>query len=481
MSLNTYIQMNKLSIFCAAIFSALLMLSCQDDTSVIGGSLITGEVTITVDSIAENVPAATNYYKSFDGRNLTKLLGRINVPEYGSLSCSFVSQMLAATSMQVPDSITVNDLDSMRMLLYVPVGSLTGDSLAPQQLKVFRLNRQLPKDINSAFDPAGYYDPSNPMGVKSYTISNIGTNDSVSRVTGYVKIPVDLPLSFAKELFTKYRQDDSMFEWPATFNEYFPGVYVEQNFGNGCIANISGAHIYTYWHTSKTVSKLQADSTYKDVEVITRDSIGLLSSQPEVLSSNIISYEASEKIKNMVSDGKSVITTPGGYMVNIKFPVRRLLDAYHRHGDVLSMVSALRMEMPATEIANEHEISVAPHLLMVKKAELDSFFEGNKVPDNKTSFYAAYNNETKNYQFNSLRRYFLDILEAEKNGESVDEEDYEFTLVPVNVSTETVTNYNGTETVYVTKCQPYLTKPTMTQLFTDRTVIVFTYSTQIIE
>ena len=131
--------MNIKYLFGAAVLSAGMLVSCQDDVSGMGGSLVSGEVTITVDSIQTALECESVYYDSFDGRNSTKLLGRISVPEYGSLECSFVSQMMSATKMNIPDSIGVEDLDSMRLVLSVPRGSLTGDSLAPQQLKVFRL------------------------------------------------------------------------------------------------------------------------------------------------------------------------------------------------------------------------------------------------------------------------------------------------------------------------------------------------------
>ena len=79
-----------------------------------------------------------------------------------------------------------------------------------------------------------------------------------------------------------------------------------------------------------------------------------------------------------------------------------------------------------------------------------------------------------------MRSYFLQILESEKKGETIDDEDMEFTLVPVAITTETVENYNSS-VVYVTRCQPYLTKPTMTELEMDKATICFTYSTQQID
>lgn len=469
--------MNAKHLLPAALLVSGLMMSCQNDVSDIGGSLAKGEVTITVDSLETDIDASAVYYDSFDGRNLTKLIGRLRVPEYGSLECSFVSQMLSATKMNIPDSITENEIDSMRLVLSVPRGSLTGDSLAPQQLKVYRLTKDLPSDITTDFDPQGYYTSSSLLGVKSYTLSNIAKGDSAMKKESYVRIPVSMPRSLAVDIFRRYRAGDTMFEWPATFNDYFKGIYVQQNFGNGCVANISMAQFYTYWHRTELRYEKQSDDTYKYVSYTVRDSVCLMASQPEVLSSNVINYQVSDGIRQLVADGKSVITTPGGYMVDMKFPVRRLIDTYLQHGDLMSVVSSLRLHIPASTIKNDYGLNVAPYLLMVKKSERESFFNENKIPDGLSSFYAAYNSETGSYQFNSMRDYFLDILAKVRKGEEVSDEDTDFVLLPVAVTLETVQEYNSSK-VYVTKVQPYLVKPTMTLLATDRAIVSFVYTSQ---
>lgn len=469
--------MNAKLLLPAALLASGIMTSCQNDVSDIGGSLTQGEVTITVDSLATDIDATTVCQDSFDGRSLTRLLGRLRVPEYGSLECSFVSQMLSAAKMNIPDSISENEIDSMRLVLSVPRGALTGDSLAPQQLKVYRLTKDLPSDITTTFDPHGYYTPSSVLGTRSYTLSNIAKGDSAMKKDPYVRIPVTMPKSLALDLFRRYRAGDAMFEWPATFNDYFKGIYVQQNFGNGCIANISAARMYTYWHRTELRYEKQPDDTYKYVPHIVRDSVCLMASQPEVISSNVINYQVSDKLKQLVADGKSVITTPGGYTVDMKFPLKRLIDAYMQHGYLMSVVSSLRLHIPASAIKNDYGINVAPYLLMVKKSERESFFNENKTPDGLSSFYAAYNSETGSYQFNSMRDYFLDILAKVRNGEEISEEDVDFTLLPVAVTLETVQEYGGSK-VYVTKVQPYLSKPTMTQLATDRAIVSFVYASQ---
>lgn len=470
-------------LLCVTTLMSLVLMGCEDGVSSIGSEMASGEVSINVDSLVMNVPSTTVEYKNFDGRTITKLLGRINVPEYGQLHCSFLTQMMSAAQMNIPDSIGVNDLDSMRLVLSVPVGQLTGDSLAPQQLTVYRLNKALKaSDINTGTNPADYYSPTDVLGSQSYSLSNIAKGDSVMANDSQIRIPIRIKdMSLARDLFEKYRSNSPIFESLASFNDYFKGIYVDQNFGNGCIANVNKAEFFTYWHFTERTNDMQPDSTYMYVDHIRRDSVCLMASQPEVISSNIISYEVSDYLEDMKARNEAVITSPGGYIVNIRFPADTLLQEYHRNDHALTEVSSLRYEIPATTITNDHNISLAPNLLMIRTSEMDSFFAENKIPDGITSFYAAYNSTTGSYQFNSMRDYFLKLLADERNGKVIDDEDMAFTLVPVAVTVETETNYDGSTSVYVTRCAPYVQKPTMTRLHTDRSMVCFTYTLQEIE
>lgn len=464
---------------------AALLTSCQDDLSDIGSSLVRGEVTIVMDTLTTDLSAKSLYLESIDGRAYSKLLGRINVPEYGRLDCSFVTQMLCANKLNVPDSIAVNDVDSVRLSINIPRGALVGDSLAPQQLTVYRLTKQLPADITSGFDVSGYYDPSQPWGRRSYTASVINKGDSAVKKENYVSIPVKLPTEFGRDLFNRYRAGDTMFEWPASFNAFFPGIYVEQNFGNGCVANVTKTELYAYWHRNERVYEKIAEGedgaadTYGYVDYLRRDSICLMSSQPIVLSSNNIRYTPSAAMTAM-AQSESVITSPGGYVQEFTMPIDLVLDRYLNHDKGLSVVSALTMELPATAIKNDYGIGVVPYLLMVKKKDYLEFFADNKVPDGLNAFYAAYDYESSSYRFNALRDYFLALYRDYSAGKQIDDEDLEFMLVPVSITTETVETY-GSSTVYVTRCEPYLVRPTMTHLDASKAQICFTFSNQTLE
>lgn len=478
--------LSKLIKIFVATLPAIFMASCEDNTSQIGGSLVTGEVTITADTIVTNLVAQTIVENSFDARTQSKLLGRLNVPEYGSLECAFVSQLLSSTKMTIPDSIPVTDVDSMRMIFTVVRGSLTGDSLAPQQLKVYRLTKQLPSKIDNNFNPEGYYDPAQPMGTKSYTLSNIALSDSLFQNGGnYINIPVHLGRDLAVKSFNMYRdpEQSKVFQWPSSFNKIFPGVYVEQNFGNGCVGLISALNVYTYWHyTAQVYTKKEDSDEYEYVPQIRRDSICLFSSQPEVLSSNIIKYKVSDYITNLVNEGKSIITTPGGYSVKFKFPAIDLIDKYLSNLDKMSVVSLLNFEIPAKVVENDFDIEVAPGMLMVRSDKKDEFFAQNKVPDSMTSFYAEYDKNKESYSFTGMRSYILELIEKYRKDEKIEDAETEFTLVPVIVDTETVDGYGySSSTTYVTRCAPYIGRPTITQLDTDNSKIYFSFSRQEIE
>ncbi|MDE6296458.1 MAG: DUF4270 domain-containing protein [Muribaculaceae bacterium] len=474
-------KIKSIALSLAALASSLLI-SCQDDLSSQGSSLVSGEVTITVDSIPTFVPARSIEYNAYDARSINKLLGRINVPEYGSLNCSLLTQLYPTPTLGINDTIPESQIDSIKFIAEVPRGSLTGDSLAPQQLQVYRLNRQLPSGITNNANPLDYYDPTDPdalIGSQAYTLTALNKPDSAFIKDPYISIKMPLPREKAIECVRKYRTDPSIFQWPATFAQQFPGMYIRPSFGNGCIGNIRNIRIFIYYHNNVTVN-VKDEETEETVSkiVAVNDSTCVFTSAPEVTSSNVIDLKLSDNIRNLVAQGKSVITTPGGYAVDIDFPAQDIIDKYNANNSMLTVISNLSMEIPAEAVDNDYGLGVAPYLLMVKKSECDDFFNNNKIPDQVTSFYAVYDKDTKRYSFNTLRSYIINLINS---GKELTPEDVEFSLIPVDIKTENVDQYGGGYITYVTRCTNYIIKPTMTILDTDNTIINFTYSKQEID
>jgi hypothetical protein len=453
----------------AAVTTAALMGSCQDD-SLIGSSLTSEQTTIFVDSnftIEGNLITETE----MDARSATMLLGKVSIPGYGKFNSSFVTELLSASSMNISDTIPVDSVTGMKLKLHFRRGALTGDSLAPCQLKVYALEKQLPSGIMSNFDPTGYYNPQKPLGVKNYTASALGMRDTLYYEDLWGHITVDMPLDLAKKFFTQYRTDPSVFQWPSSFKEYFPGLYVENTFGSGCVVNVTIGEMTTYYHYGKTKTVTDDDGNSSKVWVAATDSVTLFATAPEVVSSNSFAYTPDQAILNRAASGEPLIVTPCGYLTEIRIPAQEIIDRYSSTIFNLAVVNNLTLTIPVSTIKNDYNLMPAPYLLMVRKCDYNSFFDNNETPDNtKKSFWATYDSTTGKYSFTSMRQYIVDLMNS---GEKVSDDDMDFILVPVSITTETVSS-----TTYVTDCEPFLSRPSLCAPDLKNAKLTFTYSTQ---
>lgn len=460
--------------------SALGFTGCNDETSTIGTGLVPGEVVITIDTLKFNLDSKAIPISQFNSKTGNLLIGNIEVPEYGSLNCSFVSRLMCAPTLDIPDSLfSAERVDSCKLLMGVERDGISGDSLAPQKLSVYLLDRQLPADIDNNFDPTGYYNPATPLGSKSYTVSNISEKDSVFYKQEYIELNVDLPVEFGKEIFTKYKEEPTIFEWPQTFaSHYIPGIYVKPTFGKGCVANIYQLYVAVFYHSLVETTVIEDNDTITK-QVHRRETAVPFTVSPEVLSSNNINYQVSDKIKqiNESGNGEVIITTPGGYLATINFPAKEIIEIYQEKNAHLSLVNDLILSIPGDSVATQIGINKVDNILLVKSSEYESFFANNKLPDNKIAFTGTYNSSTGSYVFTSMRDYIINLL----NKTEIAEEDVNFTLVPVQITTETNNGYYGNTTTYVTKCQPYMLKPTMTKLNMGEAQIIFSFSSQTID
>lgn len=500
----TKVLSKSLTLFATA-YLALSATSCEDKVSSIGSDLASGEVQIALDSLiwdgtrqyiyrgndsilveCPKFDYTTEYEKAIDSRSTTNLLGRLSVPEYGDLYCSFVSRLMSTTSLAIPDSIPLSQIDSMKLVLSVPRGQLTGDSLAPQQLRVFQLTKSLPADINNTFDPAGYYNPESPIGSKSYTLSALGMNDSIYKKLNYINVEIPMTKEMAMNTVQAYRTNPAIFRWPQSFEQYFHGIYVEPSFGRGCVANIAAVNFLIFYNYKQLEEVTNSDNTITTQLKTKVGTVGVFESSPIVLNSNNITYNPSAYLQNLASEGAPIITAPGGYRVKFRFPGKELVDIYRQSQSKLAVVSGLSFNIPVEEIANDYGLTPPPYLLMVKTSKLAEFLANNSLPDSRNSFYAAYSASARRYVFSSMRQYMIDLIEK---GENLSDEDLEFTLIPANLtleSNQSNSNYSyyygyttsSNVTYTVTKCTPYISKPAMCRLKLDRAETTFTYSIQ---
>lgn len=459
--------------------AAALLCGCEDDISPIGGSLVNGDVTINVDSLELKLDASAVRVENVVTRDTTTLLGDINVPEYGRLSASYVTQLMSAPSMSIPDSIGVERVDSMKLVLQIPRNMTIGDTLAPQQLKVYRLSgdKQIPSGITSDYPIAGSYDPSDVVLSKNYTLSGIALSDSAFTNLRVLRISHSVPLKWAVDAFNAYRAGDKVFEWPSSFCKAFPGLYIEPSFGRGAMANINSTSLVMYYHHFVTRTET-VDEEVVTKRVTIKDSITLFSSSPEVISGSLLNFTPSQKLEGLVAKGQKILTGPLGYRVRLKFPAETILKQYWASDRNLAMINNLTMAIPASPVYNDYGIDPPADIVMVRTDKLDDFFENGRVPDNMTSFAATYSSSSGRYQFGSMRNYIVDLKNRRNE---IKPEELDFTIIPVKLVREYSTSSSGTIATYVTGCSPYIERPCMVDLDTDNASIVFTFTNQLLE
>ena len=192
---------------------------------------------------------------------------------------------------------------------------------------------------------------------------------------------------------------------------------------------------------------------------------------PEVISNNDLKYTMDEGLRAKLDAGENILVAPAGTETEFQFPIKDIIDTYRRQGGNQSVLNSLTFRLPVDSIVSG--VIPPPYVLMVLKKDREEFFAKNKLPDNITSFYAQYNASTGYYAFSSLRSYLLEMLERE----TIEEEDYTFDLVPVQINFEsTVSSYYSTANYVESEVLPYLVTPAVGQLNFDKARVQLIFS-----
>lgn len=453
--------------------------SCGDENSLIGSSIVDTDLEIVVDSSFQKMVTAESIPNdSVVGRTITQLIGRISIPGYGKLETDFLTQFMSASTF---DTVGVDRLDSLVLYLSYNTESFTGDSLAPMQLSVYPLEKQLKSPVYSSIDPAEYYNAqSAPIALKSYNASFLGLPDSLVEL-GYKTIRVKLPDAMAEQLFEKYKTDPLVFSSPSRFTQYFPGFYVKTSYGSGCVVNVQNSVMNL--HYTKTTVINDKDSTYASTQT-------LMAVTPEISTGNHIRLEIDPTLQSNIDAGRVYLQAPAGLNVLLHFPTREIVRSFEESvgaggSTIQGLINSLILEVPLKELPkSNYKLEPPQFLLFVRKSELQSFFEKKELADNVRSFYAEYNSDTRKYSFTGLRTFLNDVIEKKRQGIEITDADEEIVLVPVSVYSETVSSgssyyyYSYNEQEVVTDIVPYISAPALAEIDMDHIRLQLTYSRQ---
>lgn len=452
----------------------IAMVACDDEITTIGSSLDNSKIEVTVDSSFVYLTGKSVYSDSILGRTTDPLLGNLSVENYGDLRTGYLTQFMPTLKIDTT-GVTVNTLDSIKLSLNYYNKDLYGDSLAPMVLNIYRLDKTVKSPLYTNLDPTEYYSPENllvsyPFGssTEGYLDENNSTDDEP---VYYKRMDIKMPLSLGQEIFEEYKKNPDIFSMPSDFAEFFPGVYMNIAYGNGRMINIKGIFMSMFYRAIDSVG---------EVDTLTYNYMGVT---PEISSINHFSLKPDATLLNNIArgneSGKTVyVQAPIGYMPIVKFPAQSIIDKYNEKlietNGAQNILNALSFSLPAV-VSGDEKLSPPEHLLFIRASQVKDFFEDRLIPDNVNTVYATYDKNKKVYDFGNIGSYIREIMDREDP--TVTEDDETIALIPVQIITETTTNYYDTTTSIVS-VTPHSASPGFVELDLSKAMIKITYTTQ---
>jgi len=419
--------------------TVLAMSSCNDDLSLVGGSIRPdGDVTIvTVDTFT--ITASTIKLDSIYARTINSTLGEFYDPLYGKLKSDYICQFYCEEGFKFRYEPFEGRIESVRLEIFY--ASSIGDTLTPMRAEVFPVEKALPRHFYTNFNPADFANLNSSLGGKTYTAYDMSVSDSIRGLSSsdslyYVpKVTIDLPTSLGQAFYDESVNNPASFANQPAFNNYFPGLYITNTFGTGNVLNVDGTRMIISYMTDQLTMKGSngQDSTYmgraNEVFLVTNEVIQLTrlenSDIEELLAPN---------------DDHAFLKTPAGVLTRIVIPTTEIFSKTENN-----IVNKFQFTLKATP-QPEWKYALAPptNLLIMPEDSLTNFFENRRSEDYTTIFPASYS-DAYSYDFGNISS----LLRAQKD--NAPDEDLRLVVVPVeriisqdshgNILNSSISNY----------------------------------------
>jgi hypothetical protein len=403
-------SLKKLIALCS-LLTGFIAGACDDNLTMVGTTIQPPGDLITVYTDTFQMSISTVKLDSVFAKTTNCLLGKMYDPVYGVIESDFLCQFYCEEGFEFAYTPYNGKIDSIDLMIRYSINSYGGvsaygDTIAPMQVSVYPVNKPLKKNFYTNDDPERYCDMNNLLGVRAYTAYDMTVPDSIRSLLSYTpSIQVRLPIELGQKFYDETVHNPSTFASQASFNEFFPGLYVTSTFGIGSLIATQGEEIairisYTFAEKDSEgqdslVSRYQWFFSSKDVIQLNR-------------------YKNSN-IGQLLEDNPThtYIKTPAGVCTKLVIPTTEIsekLDVQDRfiNGFMLSL-----KYLPVDEWSFAYRPPM--YLLLLPEDSVTTFFENASVEDYKTSFIsydgayaspqvdvAGYSSSTRTYSFGNI-------------------------------------------------------------------------------
>ncbi len=414
--------------------AALLLLitiltACDDTTESIGASLTDNMDHLQITTDTFSITTRSVVADSVLSRNTTGYLGKIKDPETGAyITGDFMMQFNTLEDYFFPtkDSIESKDelgnvyVDSCEIRLYYD--DFYGDSLAAMKLSVYELAKPYEEGQNyySNYDPfeQGYIREDGIVKSKMYALTNMGLSDSLRKSSSYspnIRIPLNDPYTdkdgktyknYGTYILQKYYENPEITKNSYNFiHQICPGFYVKIQEGLGSMATIYNSQLNLYFRYR---SKYTRDNTTKDTTYVGTTTFA---GTEEVLQHTHITNDK-QTISTLAADNScTYLKTPAGIFTEMTLPVDEIV--YNHENDTLN-TAKITLSRINNNTHGDYTLSTPSTLLIVEKDSMYTFFESNKIADNKLTYLSTFANN--GYTFNNISGLIRHMAEAKEKG-----------------------------------------------------------------
>lgn len=415
-----------LSLVSGLILSAALF-SCVDDNT-IGSSMQPGQDVVQIDYKTISVQTETILQDSVYLRNALAVLGEFTDPTYGTLKSDFMAQLYCPFNFEFPDDVV--SIDSAYMYLYY--NNWFGDSTTVHHLNVWYLDKQA---LDASFpygsnvDPSLYTSKSKLLASGTFTTGDFQTSDSAKALSNYspaLRLPLDLDL--CSQFLADNKSMPEKFAKPSAFNNYFNGIYVTTDFGNGSLLYVTHSEMEMLYRT-KVYSNFSG-LTLRDSAIVGGSYFPV---NKEVRQVNRATHPDLRSYLNpTTTDSLNYVYAPGGMFTKVTLP-----DSIFKKGTgQLSgkTINGMKLYVNATQVDDDAEYALAPpsSMLLIDASKVNAFFSGFELNDGLYSFVADYNADSLNYVFD-LSYYAQKMVRENDDSTSTEFKPFtELLLIPVS-------------------------------------------------
>ena len=417
--------MKKQYLLAGIAFMMMTFSACNDETFDIGNTLTqdADKLSITSTEFEVDDSMRTVLADSVLLRSGYCYLGKLKDPERGNfVTAEFMTQfnVVESFSMQ-PESKIANKYngmaaaDSCQLEFYMEDPTNTVDTLAAMKIRISELGTPLEEGQKyySNFDPVkeGYVRKGGFVKDKMFSYNDLTVKDSIRNITGYynfINVKLNQPYTdkngveynnYGTYIMQQYYRHPEYFKNSYAFiHNVCPGVYVSVVDGEGVYTQVPDMCLRLYY-----TIQVNADSTAMYASA--------LAGTEEVLQTTKITTDQNVLNELAKNDSCTYLKAPAGLYTEVALPIDDILKGHENDSILTAKISFQRINSGF----ESGTMKTPSYLMMVPKDSIYSFFEKEKLPDNKLTYSTAITKGTNLYTFSNISTLITQLAKTKED------------------------------------------------------------------